>query len=85
MEDFIRFIGFAVATVISTVAAVWLLVALFMVSMDWPTCNAKARRIGMQSDWGLFQGCMVRADGQWVTMDVYEKRVVEENVSVRIK
>lgn len=34
-------------------------------------CEAKAERMGLQHDYGLLEGCMVKVDNRWVPLDSY--------------
>lgn len=32
-------------------------------------CRAKAEAQGLECEWGIFQGCMVKIDGKWIDYD----------------
>lgn len=62
------FIDFIVG---ATMAAV-LGFALFMPSYE---CSSKAEKQGLEHDWGIIQGCMVKIEGKWIDYDKW--RVME--------
>ena len=38
-------------------------------------CSAKAEKMGFECDGGFVQGCMIKVNGKWMSMDSY--RVIE--------
>ena len=43
---------------------------IFIASIvDGSICKAKAEKQGLQSDYGIAQGCMVKYNGKWVDYD----------------
>ena len=32
-------------------------------------CHAKAKAQGLECEWGILQGCMVKVDGKWIDYD----------------
>lgn len=38
-------------------------------------CSAKAEKMGFECDWGVVQGCMIKVNGKWMSMESY--RVIE--------
>lgn len=33
------------------------------------TCHSKAKAQGLECQWGIMQGCMVKVDGKWIDYD----------------
>lgn len=57
---------------LSTMLAIILVVVgiLFLpIVIDSSQCRAKARKQGLQHDYGIIQGCMVKYNGKWVDYD----------------
>lgn len=56
------------------VAAIAFLIVLLTASISSVpfACESKAKKMGVNYDWGLIQGCMVEVkQGQWVTLNNY--------------
>ena len=54
-----------------TIAAICLIlgVLLLPVVADRAQCKAKAVKQGLQFDYGIAQGCMVKHNGKWIDYD----------------
>jgi len=38
---------------------------------DYFQCKTKSKKMGLESDWGPIQGCMVKVDDQWIDINKY--------------
>ena len=47
------------------------LAGIIVGALFWPyiECKSKALAQGLECDWGIVQGCMVKIDGKWVDYD----------------
>ena len=54
-----------------TIAAICLIVGILFLPVvaDRAQCRAKAVKQGLQYDYGIAQGCMVKYNGKWVDYD----------------
>ena len=52
-----------------------ILIAVIIIGMPlsaYMSCDAKAKAMGMRSDWGLVKGCIIEhKPGQWIPLENY--------------
>lgn len=80
MSDVIKFIAFAIALLIAVIAFSFGICAGCAYLVDRPSCLAKGERMGIPSEWGLWEDCMVQAHGRWVPL----KSVREESGELKV-
>ena len=63
--------------IIFFVATVVIALVTFLIAYPLPRyeCSIKAEKQGLEYDFGLIQGCMVKIDGKWVDYDRF--RIME--------
>lgn len=56
---------------LTLIAIVLIIVGVILLPaiVDSSMCRAKARKQGLQSDYGIIQGCMVKYNGKWIDYD----------------
>lgn len=62
-------------TVLATSAVIIILLMASGVFLPKVQCKAKAEKMGFECDWGFVQGCMIKVNGKWMSMESY--RVIE--------
>ena len=61
--------------IIATTAVIIILLIAAGVFFTEAQCKAKAEKMGFECDWGFIQGCMIKVNGKWMSMESY--RVIE--------
>ncbi len=57
------------ATVASFIAGIVILLACC--GFEEFGCSSKAQKMGVESDYGPFQGCMIQVDRRWIPLESY--------------
>lgn len=63
------FVCIGVAILVCAIIGVLLLVPVNLAASH--SCAAKAERLGLEYDYGLFKGCFVKQDNQWIDYSNY--------------
>lgn len=65
---FFEFIPAMFALIFGLFLAGFLIFNVVYYTLDRPTCTAKAAKMGIETNWSYWTGCMVNLQGQWLSV-----------------